>query len=45
MSEGTSGLSARAAAGVNRVMSKLKTSLETGQYYEAHQMYRTLYFR
>ena len=45
MAEAGGGLSARAAAGINRVLAKLKTSLESGQYYEAHQMYRTLYFR
>ncbi|XP_065580251.1 Golgi to ER traffic protein 4 homolog isoform X2 [Artemia franciscana] len=31
--------------GTNRVLEKLKASLEAGQFYEAHQMYRTLYFR
>lgn len=31
--------------GVNRVLSKLRASVEDGRYYEAHQMYRTLYFR
>jgi len=31
--------------GVERVMSKLKTSIENQNFYEAHQMYRTLYFR
>ncbi|XP_050671348.1 Golgi to ER traffic protein 4 homolog [Leptidea sinapis] len=31
--------------GVSRVLIKLKLSLENGQYYEAHQIYRTLYFR
>jgi len=36
---------ARSRGGVERVLSKLKTSLENGNYYEAHQMYRTLYFR
>lgn len=35
----------RSRGGVERVLSKLKTSLENGNYYEAHQMYRTLYFR
>jgi hypothetical protein len=35
----------RAAAGVSRVLAKLKASLDTGKFYEAHQMYRTLYFR
>lgn len=31
--------------GVARVLAKLKSSVEEGRYYEAHQMYRTLYFR
>lgn len=31
--------------GVNRVLDKLEASVNSGQYYEAHQMYRTLYFR
>lgn len=31
--------------GVERVMKKLQVNIELGQYYEAHQMYRTLYFR
>lgn len=44
MAEGNS-RSSRAAQGISRVLAKLKTSLESGKYYEAHQMYRTLYFR
>lgn len=35
----------RSNRGVARVNAKLKEALETGNYYEAHQMYRTLYFR
>ncbi|CAG2065214.1 unnamed protein product [Timema podura] len=31
--------------GVQRVLAKLDSSLKAGNYYEAHQMYRTLYFR
>ncbi len=31
--------------GVERVLAKLHASVEQGNYYEAHQMYRTLYFR
>lgn len=31
--------------GVSRVLLKLEASVEAGNYYEAHQMYRTLYFR
>lgn len=35
----------RGGAGTERVISKLKKSIENENYYEAHQMYRTLYFR
>jgi len=31
--------------GTERVIAKLKNSIENENYYEAHQMYRTLYFR
>lgn len=31
--------------GVSRVLAKLEASVAAGNYYEAHQMYRTLYFR
>lgn len=31
--------------GVKRVLLKLEASINNGNYYEAHQMYRTLYFR
>ncbi|XP_024937701.1 Golgi to ER traffic protein 4 homolog [Cephus cinctus] len=31
--------------GVQRVLAKLEASVNSGNYYEAHQMYRTLYFR
>jgi len=31
--------------GVGRVLAKLQRSIENGNYYEAHQMYKTLYFR
>ncbi|XP_046386246.1 Golgi to ER traffic protein 4 homolog [Ischnura elegans] len=31
--------------GVQRVLGKLQASVNAGNYYEAHQMYRTLYFR
>ncbi|KFB48818.1 AGAP000119-PA-like protein [Anopheles sinensis] len=31
--------------GVSRVLGKLKSSIESKNFYEAHQMYRTLYFR
>lgn len=37
--------SARTGSGAERVLSKLRKSVEDGNYYEAHQMYRTLYFR
>ncbi|ETN61032.1 golgi family to ER traffic protein 4 [Anopheles darlingi] len=33
------------ARGVSRVLQKLRTSMEAKNFYEAHQMYRTLYFR
>jgi len=35
----------RSRGGTDRVLSKLKASIENENYYEAHQMYRTLYFR
>lgn len=31
--------------GVSRILTKLENSVKSGDYYEAHQMYRTLYFR
>lgn len=31
--------------GVQRILSKLESSVNSGNYYEAHQMYKTLYFR
>lgn len=31
--------------GVTRVLAKLEESVQAGKYYEAHQKYRTLYFR
>ncbi|XP_065826810.1 Golgi to ER traffic protein 4 homolog isoform X2 [Oscarella lobularis] len=31
--------------GTSRVVEKLRASVEDGKYYEAHQMYRTVYFR
>lgn len=34
-----------AKSGSERVLNKLKISIEQGNYYEAHQMYRTLNFR
>lgn len=37
--------SVRNRGGVQRVEGKLRASVEKGDYYEAHQMYRTLYFR
>ena len=36
---------ARGAAGVSRLLTKLKISLDTENFYEAHQIYRTIYFR
>lgn len=38
-------MTARGERGVSRVLEKLEASISSGQYYEAHQMYRTLYFR
>ncbi|KAG1648783.1 Golgi to ER traffic protein 4 [Nymphon striatum] len=32
-------------AGVDRILIKLQASVDSGNYYEAHQMYRTLYYR
>ncbi|KAL3178781.1 hypothetical protein MRX96_009458 [Rhipicephalus microplus] len=31
--------------GTSRVLNKLEACIDCGNYYEAHQMYRTLYFR
>lgn len=38
-------MAARRVHGVQRVLAKLELSVSAGNYYEAHQMYRTLYFR
>lgn len=38
-------MAARGQRGVSRVLEKLEASVNAGKYYEAHQMYRTLYFR
>ncbi|CAG9138720.1 hypothetical protein JYU34_012656 [Plutella xylostella] len=38
-------MAGRTERGVARVLEKLEASINSGQYYEAHQMYRTLYFR
>ncbi len=35
----------RGQAGLHRVKAKLKTAMQEGNWYEAHQMYRTMYFR
>lgn len=35
----------RNGRGVGRVLVKLENSIKEGNYYEAHQMYRTLFFR
>lgn len=45
--ENTDGSESKAASrgGVSRVLAKLELSIQSGDYYEAHQMYRTLYFR
>lgn len=31
--------------GVSRVLAKVEESVQSGKFYEAHQKYRTLYFR
>ncbi|KAL0278753.1 UNVERIFIED_CONTAM: hypothetical protein PYX00_000479 [Menopon gallinae] len=38
-------MAAKSVHGVERVRSKLDACIKSGNYYEAHQMYRTLYFR
>lgn len=38
-------MASNSARGVSRVLIKLENSVKAGDYYEAHQMYRTLYFR
>ncbi|EEB12163.1 conserved hypothetical protein, partial [Pediculus humanus corporis] len=38
-------MAAKSVHGVERVRSKLETCINSGNYYEAHQLYRTLYFR
>ncbi|XP_037074704.1 Golgi to ER traffic protein 4 homolog [Pollicipes pollicipes] len=38
-------MATRKGMGADRVLAKLRTSVDNGEYYEAHQMYRTLYFR
>ncbi|XP_076309076.1 Golgi to ER traffic protein 4 homolog isoform X2 [Tachypleus tridentatus] len=40
-----SGSSRERRVGLDRILSKIKCNIETGNYYEAHQMYKTLYFR
>lgn len=35
----------KSCRGVSRVLAKLEESIRSGKYYEAHQKYRTLYFR
>jgi len=39
------GQGSQGARGASRVLAKLNNSLENGNFYEAHQMYRTLYYR
>lgn len=43
--EAAKGGGGRNRGGVQRVEGKLRASVEKGDYYEAHQMYRTLFFR
>ncbi|KAK0090639.1 hypothetical protein PV325_009382 [Microctonus aethiopoides] len=38
-------MASRINHGIQRVLRKLEASVNSGNYYEAHQMYRTLYFR
>lgn len=38
-------MATRSEAGVSRVLVKLEGAVSKGDYYEAHQLYRTLYFR
>ncbi|XP_034946473.1 Golgi to ER traffic protein 4 homolog [Chelonus insularis] len=38
-------MASRTNHGIQRVLRKLENSINSGNYYEAHQMYRTLYFR
>ncbi|CAG9767212.1 unnamed protein product [Ceutorhynchus assimilis] len=38
-------MAAAGCRGVSRVLEKLENSIKNGDYYEAHQMYRTLNFR
>ncbi|KAG5892853.1 hypothetical protein JTB14_022174 [Gonioctena quinquepunctata] len=38
-------MAAQGIRGVSRVLEKLEKSVKDGNFYEAHQMYRTLYFR
>lgn len=38
-------MASRYSHGVQRVLAKLEASINSENYYEAHQMYRTLYFR
>jgi hypothetical protein len=35
----------RKGDGTSRILDKAKQSIEEGKYYEAHQMYRTVYYR
>lgn len=45
MTDGVSGQNSSAVGGVSRLEQKLRASLEKKEFYEAHQLYRTLYFR
>jgi len=38
-------MASRKVHGVQRVITKIEAAINNGNYYEAHQMYRTLYFR
>ncbi|KAF6199400.1 hypothetical protein GE061_007426 [Apolygus lucorum] len=38
-------MSQNKASGIQRVISKIENNIRNGNFYEAHQMYKTLYFR
>ena len=38
-------MASRCNHAIQRVLAKLEASINSENYYEAHQMYRTLYFR
>lgn len=38
-------MASRNSQGVRRLLAKLEASINSKNYYEAHQLYRSLYFR